>query len=61
MANPIAVFSEGNRVVRVYWNSNWEEFRCVLNINNKTVKDATYFTNDKQDALDTAKIMVRDC
>jgi hypothetical protein len=39
--------------VKVYWCYEWREFQCKLG----GVPDATYFTNDKEDALATAEAM----
>ena len=41
-------------VVKVYRDTETCEFRCVLDGN----PDATYYTDDKEDALGTAECMV---
>lgn len=41
--------------IKVYRDSEWQEYVCV-----DTTSLATYHTDDKQDALDTAKIMAKE-
>lgn len=48
-----------NRAVTVYWNSDFSEYQCKLSVNGVRKPDATYFTNDEDDAIDTAATMVR--
>ncbi|MCH7605379.1 hypothetical protein IID24_05320 [Patescibacteria group bacterium] len=49
----------GARVVKVYIDSTWGEFRCRLYVGGVLRAEADYFTGDKDDALATAKAMVR--
>lgn len=45
------------RTVKVYNNSEYNEYVCRLFEGAKEFKGAAYHTNDKDDALSTAKIM----
>ena len=45
---------DNGKTVKVYRDSEWDEYSCVLVGN----PDATYYTKDKEDALDTAECMV---
>ncbi len=47
-----------NATVKIYFNSEYSEYICRLFIDNTEQKDAAYFTNDKDDANDTAKLML---
>jgi hypothetical protein len=47
-----------NATVKIYFNSEYREYVCRLFIDNKEQKDAAYFTDDKDDANDTAKLML---
>ena len=49
----------GNRLVKVYWDADWEEFQCVLYEGGKKVSAATYHTDCEVDANDTAIVMAR--
>jgi len=44
---------------RVYWNAEWSEYQVkfyrVVNGAFKVDSDSTYFTTDKNDAIDTAR------
>jgi len=46
-------------LVKVYKDSDWNEYVCRLFINGTENKDASYHTDDKLDALDTAVAMLR--
>jgi len=46
------------RKVKVYFNSDHDEYTAELFINEVRQKKATYFTDDKQDAIDTGKHML---
>lgn len=50
----------GKVVVRVYWDYEWQEFQCTLSVDGKRFPDATYHTNDKDDAISTAGAMMLD-
>ncbi len=51
--------SNGNREVKVYWDTDWEEYISRLYIDGVLIDSADYFTNDWQDAIDTAALMVK--
>lgn len=51
--------AEKDKVVRVYWDSEWQEYQVHLYVKGELIVDATYFTDDKQDALATAAQMVK--
>lgn len=44
-------------VVKVYRDAAHDEFVCKVYSNGKHYEPADYFTNDKQDAIDTANTM----
>ncbi len=50
--------TNGNRHVSVLRNPDYNEYVCQLFIDGEYIEPADYFSNDKQDALDTAKAMV---
>lgn len=50
---------DGERKVRVYWQANHGEYRVVLYVNGARYSPADYFTEDKGDAIDTARAMVK--
>jgi len=54
----IKTYSKGNRKVVVRFNYEWDEYRCYLWIDTIHQVVATYYTDDKQDALDSAMQMV---
>lgn len=45
------------RIVKVYYDRERAEYQCRLNDGGKNIPVATYFTDDGQDAIDTAKAM----
>jgi hypothetical protein len=45
------------RTCKVYRDNEWNEWRVILLINMHEVKGADYHTDDRQDALDTARRM----
>lgn len=49
----------GARTAKVYRDSNWNEYRVRLYARGRLDEAADYFTDDKQDAIDTAAAMVR--
>lgn len=52
----IKTVADNGRVARVYRNSEFEEYEVRFSINGEDCgSDSDYFTNDKQDALDTAE------
>ena len=54
-----AVVNNNDLLVKVYRDSDWNEYVCRLFINGTENKDASYHTDDKLDALDTATAMIR--
>lgn len=55
----IFVLEKGDRKVRVVHNNEYNEYIVKLYINGIRVPDADYFTDDRGDAMDTAKEMVK--
>jgi hypothetical protein len=53
----IETFIGTTRTVKVYRDSDWDEYVCRLFEGDKEFKGAAYHTNDKADALETAKRM----
>lgn len=47
------------REVKVYWDSDWQEYRARLFVNGDPHIAADYFTDDKDDAMSTAEVMTR--
>lgn len=45
-------------IVKVYRDSDWNEYICRLFANGEEMVDSSYHTDDKQDALDTANNML---
>lgn len=41
--------------------NEYDEFVCKAYVNNIRYPPADYFTNDKQDAIETAKSMIQGC
>jgi hypothetical protein len=54
----IAEFSNGNRMTKVYRDSQWDEYRVTLYVDNAKVDGADSHTDDKADAMATAKAMI---
>ncbi len=46
--------TKGSNTVKVYYDYFWQEYSVTL----KGSPKATYFTNDRLDALDTARAML---
>jgi hypothetical protein len=53
-----ATIGTGDFLVKVYKDSEWNEYVCRLFINGEESVDSSYHTDDKQDALDTANSML---
>lgn len=54
----MAFHNEANgREVRIYYSYRLEEYRCRLIENGKANPEADYFTDDEDDAYNTAKKM----
>lgn len=51
--------TNGNATVKVYWNGDWEEYVARLFVNGVENANASYHTDDKDDAISTAKDMAR--
>lgn len=52
------VSEDGYKVIKIVWDEEYEEFQVKLWVDKKFQKDATYHTNDLQDAVGTAKAMI---
>lgn len=48
---------EGRVSVTISWSSEWQDYRCRLNIDGTDQQGADYFTDDLQDAKQTAASM----
>ena len=55
----IQKFGDDAVMVKVYRDSEWNEFVCRLFVDGAEMKSASYHTDDKQDAIDTAQAMFR--
>jgi hypothetical protein len=57
-----AEFTGPHGYTRVYYDSDWQEYRVKLWQGKDRVreKNSDYHTDDRQDALDTAKIMANE-
>lgn len=53
----IRTFTSFTRTVTVAYNSELNEYRVRLSESGKPQPDADYFTDDKQDAFQTARLM----
>ena len=53
-----ATIGTGEFLVKVYKDSEWNEYICRLFVNGKEMVDSAYHTDDKLDALDTANSML---
>ena len=57
----VETFKGTEKLVKVYWCKDWEEYQCkvyaVASGVSKIIKDATYHTDDKNDAIMTARKM----
>lgn len=54
------ISEDGSKVVKISWVEEWEEFHVKLWIDKKFQMGVTYFTDNLEDAVDTAKAMVAD-
>jgi hypothetical protein len=54
----IKTFGHGIAVARVYRDSEWNEYRVRILRNGHPLTALDYHTDDKADALDTAKFML---
>ncbi len=52
-------YKNGNKKAIIKWNDEWEEFQVKLWVDKKFQKDATYHTDDLEDAVGTAKAMIK--
>ena len=55
----IQTIINGNREVKIVWDSEWQQYQCRLYVENKFYQPATYFTDDLSDAIDSAKAMAK--
>lgn len=49
---------KGERKIKIYWDSEWQEFTVQLFINDLWQLKADYFTEDKEDAYATSARML---
>jgi len=54
----IQKLSDADVIVKIYRDYEWNEFVCRLFVNGAELKDSSYHTDDKQDAIDTAEAML---
>lgn len=52
------VSEDGSKVTKIVWDEEWEEFHVKLWVDKKFQTEATYHTDDLEDAVGTAKAMV---
>ena len=52
-------YKNDNKKAIIKWNDEWEEYQVWYYIDNKFQKEATYHTDDLEDAVGTAKEMVK--
>jgi hypothetical protein len=52
-------YKNDNKKAIIKWNDEWEEYQVWYYIDNKFQKEATYHTDDLEDAVGTAKQMVK--
>jgi hypothetical protein len=50
---------DGSKVAKVLWDEEWSGFQVKLWVDKKYQKEATYHTDDLEDAVGTAKQMVK--
>lgn len=51
-------YKNANKKAIIKWVEDCEEYQVWFYVDNKFQKDATYHTDDLEDAVDTAKAMV---
>lgn len=54
----IARIEDGNKVARVYRDTEWDEFVVKFWVDGERREQADYYTNDRGDAISTAKYWV---
>jgi hypothetical protein len=54
----IGKWSKGSATAKAYWSADDQEYTVRLWCGNTERKGATYFTDDKSDAVGTAKAML---
>ena len=50
----IETYEKDGKVAKVYRNADFDEYEVRFSVKGEDLPDADYFTNDKQDAIDTA-------
>ena len=55
----ITSFDHENRITKVYFDAEWEEYIVRLLVDQQVIPNATYHTDDSEDAINTAKEMVK--
>ena len=60
MIHKVNVKSEdGNKVAKIRYDHEWEEYRVELWIEGTYIEEADYFAYDFEDAKSTAEVMVK--
>jgi hypothetical protein len=55
----IATYENGSRAAVVYRDADWQEYQVRFYVAGELCRDATYHTDDKADASDTAAAFCR--
>ena len=50
--------TKGSITVKVYYCNEWQEYQNKVYINGEYKPEQTSYTDDKQDAIDTAKLIL---
>lgn len=50
---------DGSKAAKIVWDDEWSEFQVKLWVYTKFQKESTYHTDDLEDAIGTAKVMVK--
>lgn len=59
MIKRIHTEQHGERIVHVEYNDSFDEYRCRLFVYGESRPQADYFTDDRDDAIGTAKLMAK--
>lgn len=51
-------FENGIQAAKVYRDAEWQEYRVKFFVNGQHNEPADYHTNDKEDAIGTAKLVI---
>ena len=55
----LEVITQNQTKVKVFWDSEWQEYIVRTYIEAVLVPDYDYFTEDRDDAIDTAKVILQ--